>query len=58
MNAEHGPVSEQFVGQGLEPTQQRGFLSGLAHSRQRPFDQRRRALKIPGGQRVPDCLRR
>ena len=32
----------------------RGFLPGYAHGRDRPLDQVRRLVEIPGGQRVAD----
>ena len=57
-NAEHGPDTDQFVGEHLEPATQRGLLPGPAHGRDRQLDQVRRSLEIPGGQRVADGLGR
>src|SRR5215212_8904810 len=56
VNTKYGPDMEQFVGERLEPAEQRGFLSTPAHRWHCQLDQVRRSPEILGCKRVPNRI--
>src|SRR5215207_583370 len=58
VNTEYGPGMEQFLGERLEPAEQRGLLPAPAHCWHCQLDQVRRSTEILGCKRVPDRIGR